>query len=106
LGPRHARVRKPKYRAIVSRTITPKSLDPIQRDHIRFVEFTSLAAARRRAEGENIFAGRLQEAVVANFEDISRNRPIEEWPKVVQLIEVTPDKKVVRALRSSEGDLN
>jgi len=27
------------------------------------------------------------------------SRPIEEWPQVVQLIEVTPDKKVVWALR-------
>ena len=27
------------------------------------------------------------------------SRPLEGWPKVVQLIEVTPDKKVVWALR-------
>jgi hypothetical protein len=27
------------------------------------------------------------------------SRPFEEWPDVVQLIEVTPDKKVVWALR-------
>jgi len=27
------------------------------------------------------------------------NLPLDEWPKTVQLIEVTPDKKIVWALR-------
>ena len=57
------------------------------------IKLLSMQEASRLANGNTL---------ICNW--VSGRTPLAEWPKVVQLLEVTPEKKVVWALRTWGGD--
>jgi outer membrane protein assembly factor BamB len=57
------------------------------------IKLLSIQECSRLANGDTL---------ICNW--VSGRTPLDEWPKAVQLLEVTPEKKVVWAVRSWSGD--